>query len=82
MAYWLVPGRSAVHGLPDAAYTLRGARHGDPKVSGYKPSDFKIPTLREVLKAFPDTRSISRSRAPATPTSPPSIAPRASWRRS
>ncbi|CCH74344.1 hypothetical protein BN11_4280020 [Nostocoides australiense Ben110] len=60
----------------------RVRRHGDPKVAAYKPSDFKIPILREVLKAFPDTRSISRSRAPATPTSPPAIAPRASWRRS
>ncbi|XVX20171.1 glycerophosphodiester phosphodiesterase [Actinomycetota bacterium] len=54
-AYWFVPGRSAVHGLPDDAYPLRGARHGKPKVRGYKPSDFKVPTLREVLRTFPDT---------------------------
>ncbi|MDE9367135.1 glycerophosphodiester phosphodiesterase [Luteipulveratus sp. YIM 133132] len=54
-AFWFVPGRSAVHGLPDSAYPLRGARHGHPKVAGYKPKDFTVPTLREVLKAFPTT---------------------------
>ncbi|KNX37888.1 glycerophosphodiester phosphodiesterase [Luteipulveratus halotolerans] len=54
-AYWFVPGRSAVHGLPDDAYVLRGARHNHPKVPGYKPQDFTVPTLREVLKAFPTT---------------------------
>lgn len=53
-AYWFVPGRSAVHGLDPAAYPLRGARHGEVKVDGYRPKDFTVPTLREVLKAFPD----------------------------
>ncbi|WP_404384972.1 glycerophosphodiester phosphodiesterase [Knoellia locipacati] len=54
-AYWFVPGRSAVHGLDDTAYPLRGARHGSLKVEGHKPKDFTVPTLREVLKAFPTT---------------------------
>jgi glycerophosphoryl diester phosphodiesterase len=53
-AHWFVPGRSAVHGEPDAAYTLRGARYGAVKVPGAKPKDFTVPTLREVIKAFPD----------------------------
>lgn len=53
-AHWFVPGKSAEHGEPDAAYTLRGARYGKPKVAGYKPKDFRVPTLREVLKEFPD----------------------------
>lgn len=54
-AYWFVPGRSAVHGLDPTAYTLRGARHHKPKVAGYQNKDFRVPTLREVLKAFPTT---------------------------
>lgn len=54
-AHWFVPGRSAVHGLPDSAYPLRGARYGAVKVPGYKPKDFRIPTLDEVFKAFPGT---------------------------
>ena len=54
-AYWFVPGHSAEHGQPDDAYVLRGARHNHPKVPGYKPKDFMVPTLREVLKAFPTT---------------------------
>jgi glycerophosphoryl diester phosphodiesterase len=52
-AYWFVPGRSAAHGLPESEYVLRGARHGAVKVPGAKPKDFTVPTLREVLKAFP-----------------------------
>lgn len=54
-AHWFVPGRSAVRGLDPTAYPLRGARYGKPKVDGYKPKDFMVPTLREVLKAFPRT---------------------------
>ena len=54
-AYWFVPGRSAVHGLDPTAYPLRGARYGKPKVAGHQPKDFMVPTLREVLKAFPST---------------------------
>lgn len=54
-AHWFVPGRSAVHGLPDAAYPLRGARYGKVRVPGYRPTDFRVPTLREVFRAFPDT---------------------------
>lgn len=54
-AYWFVPGRSTVHGLPESAYPLRGARFGKVKVAGYKPKDFRVPTLHEVFKEFPDT---------------------------
>ncbi|KGN30673.1 hypothetical protein N802_06515 [Knoellia sinensis KCTC 19936] len=54
-AHWFVPGRSAVHGLDRTAYTLRGARFGKPKVDGYKNKDFRVPTLKEVLRAFPTT---------------------------
>ena len=54
-AHWFVPGRSAVHGLPEDAYPLRGARYGEVKVPGHQPKDFRIPTLREVFQRFPDT---------------------------
>lgn len=53
--HWFVPGRSAVHGFDPAAYPLREARFGRPKVEGFKPKDFMVPTLREVPKAFPTT---------------------------
>ena len=54
-AHWFVPGRSTVHGLPASSYPLRGARHGKVKVPGHRPKDFRVPTLQEVFKAFPDT---------------------------
>jgi len=55
-AYWFVPGRNAAHGLDPSAYPLRGIRTGDkPAPKGYTADDFRIPTLAEVLDAFPDT---------------------------
>jgi glycerophosphoryl diester phosphodiesterase len=55
-AYNFVPGRSAVPGLPPQSYPLRGIRTHDqkPPPVGYAAADFAIPTLREVLKTFPD----------------------------
>lgn len=53
-AYWFAPGRSAVHGLPDSAYPLRGIRTGQrPPPAGYDAEDFRIPTLKEILDAYP-----------------------------
>jgi glycerophosphoryl diester phosphodiesterase len=53
-AYWFVPGRSAVHGLDPSAYTLRGVRSGQrPPPPGYDANDFRVPTLKEVLDAYP-----------------------------
>lgn len=54
-AHWFVPGRSAVHGLPEDSYPLRGARFGEVRVPGSQPKDFRVPTLDEVFRAFPDT---------------------------
>jgi glycerophosphoryl diester phosphodiesterase len=53
-AYNFVPGRSAVPGLPPTSYPLRGVRthHREPP-RGYRASDFAIPALREVFRAFP-----------------------------
>jgi glycerophosphoryl diester phosphodiesterase len=53
-AYNFVPDRSAVPGLPPSSYPLRGVRtHDQRPPRGYRASDFAIPTLREVLCAFP-----------------------------
>jgi glycerophosphoryl diester phosphodiesterase len=55
--YWFRPGTySHDYSLPDSAYPYRGIRTGDVKPPhGYHADDFKIPTLREVLDAFPKT---------------------------
>jgi glycerophosphoryl diester phosphodiesterase len=53
-AYNFVPGRSAVPGLPPESYPLRGVRIHDRKPpKGYHASDFAIPALRDVFRAFP-----------------------------
>ena len=44
-AWWFVPGEEAVTGLPDDAYILRGQAVTEPEL--------QIPTLDEVLDAFP-----------------------------
>jgi glycerophosphoryl diester phosphodiesterase len=55
-AYNFVPGRNAVSGLPARRYPLRGVRTGDRKPPrGFKRSDFRVPTLAEVLRRFPRT---------------------------
>jgi glycerophosphoryl diester phosphodiesterase len=55
-AYNFVPGRNAVSGLPARRYPLRGVRTGAKRPPrGYRASDFRVPTLREVLRAFPHT---------------------------
>jgi glycerophosphoryl diester phosphodiesterase len=53
-AYNFVPGRNAVSGLPARRYPFRGVRTGQKKPpKGFRRSDFRVPTLAEVLKAFP-----------------------------
>jgi glycerophosphoryl diester phosphodiesterase len=55
-AYWFVPGRNAVHGLPASSYPYRGIRTGKRRPpKGFTRDDFRIPTLEEVLRAFPRT---------------------------
>ena len=55
-AYNFVPGRNAVSGLPASKYPYRGIRTGDRKPpKGFTRNDFRVPTLAEVLKAFPHT---------------------------
>jgi glycerophosphoryl diester phosphodiesterase len=54
--YWFRPGSySHDYAQPDSAYPYRGMRTGDvAPPSGYTAEDFEIPTLRQVLNAFPD----------------------------
>lgn len=54
-ANWFVRGRNAVRGEPRSAYRFRGVRTGKREPPGrFRPSDFRIPTLDEVLKTFPN----------------------------
>jgi glycerophosphoryl diester phosphodiesterase len=57
-AFWFAPGASDhySHALRPASYRFRGiatGRREPPK--GFKAADFRVPTLAEVLKAFPRT---------------------------
>lgn len=53
-AYWFVPGRGTRHDAAASAYRFRGVRTGAKRPPrGYKPTDFRIPSLDEVLRAFP-----------------------------
>lgn len=56
-AYHFVPGYGAEVSTPDDAQrVLRGVASGDqPPPQGATAEDFRIPTLAEVLTAFPDT---------------------------
>ncbi|MET0816931.1 MAG: glycerophosphodiester phosphodiesterase, partial [Solirubrobacteraceae bacterium] len=55
-AYDFVPGRNAVSGLPARRYPFRGVRTGKRRPPrGFARKDFRVPTLAEVLKAFPRT---------------------------
>jgi glycerophosphoryl diester phosphodiesterase len=52
--YNLVPGEGTEAGLPRKSYPYRGVRTGDrPPPRGFAPDDFRIPTLREVMAAYP-----------------------------
>jgi glycerophosphoryl diester phosphodiesterase len=54
-AYWFHAANDAYrHDRKKAAYTLRGIATGKKRApKGYTAADFRVPTLRAVLKAFP-----------------------------
>lgn len=53
-AYNFVPERGAVGDAQPEEYVFRGIATGDvPPPAGYQSSDFKIPTLEEILQRFP-----------------------------
>jgi glycerophosphoryl diester phosphodiesterase len=56
-AYWFSPSHNAYrHGLPRSKYRFRGIATGDRRPpKGYTRADFRVPTLKEVLRAFPHT---------------------------
>jgi glycerophosphoryl diester phosphodiesterase len=56
-AYWFTGGDDAYrHDRPRASYRLRGIATGKrPPPKGFTAADFRVPTLREVLRAFPHT---------------------------
>jgi glycerophosphoryl diester phosphodiesterase len=57
-AYWFAPRAREhySHDLPRRAYRFRGVATGRVKPPrGYRADDFRVPTLTEVLKAFPRT---------------------------
>jgi glycerophosphoryl diester phosphodiesterase len=53
--YWLVPGRGIDKSRPASDYPFRGVRTGEVKPPpGFKPADFRITSLPEVMKKYPD----------------------------
>ncbi len=53
-AYWFTDQCGACTDKPADAYVFRGVRTGEkPAPAGYTAEDFKIPTLQDVLTAFP-----------------------------
>lgn len=54
--YWTVPGRGTDHSdRPESDYPFRGVRTGEVKPPpGYKPTDFRIESLPQVMKRYPD----------------------------
>jgi glycerophosphoryl diester phosphodiesterase len=57
-AYWFAPGREDhySHDYGASAYRFRGVATGRrPAPRGFTAADFRVPTLREVMRAFPRT---------------------------
>ncbi|MGH2730949.1 MAG: glycerophosphodiester phosphodiesterase [Actinomycetota bacterium] len=56
-AHWFVPGCGTCHDESQDAYAYRGLATGERQIpkalSDFEPNDFRIPSLREVLEAFP-----------------------------
>jgi glycerophosphoryl diester phosphodiesterase len=54
-AHWFVPGEGTKTGAEASEYVFRGVRTGaKPAPAGFGPDDFRIPTLEEVLLAYPN----------------------------
>ncbi|SDU48705.1 glycerophosphodiester phosphodiesterase [Jiangella alkaliphila] len=70
-SYWFVPGCGTCHDGAPGDYVFRGVATGErPAPAGYTAEDFRIPTLREVLEAFPGVLinvEIKRTRPETSP---------------
>lgn len=54
-AHWYVPNRGAVTDAEESEYVFRGIATGEVEPpAGFTANDFTIPTLEEILQAFPD----------------------------
>ena len=72
-AFTFRPGGHYDKSEPASAYPYRGIRTGDkPPPPGYTADDFAIPTLQQVLDAFPHTPINIEIKMIKTTTSPPS----------
>lgn len=73
-AYWFVPDCGTCPDEPDGSYSYRGLALSEKRLPGklgrYEPNDFKIPTLREVLEAFPEELINIEIKATAPDTTP------------
>lgn len=70
-AYWWSPGTVDCHDPTKCDWVYRGVATGDtPPPDGYSADDFKIPTLQEVLGAFPNTFINIEIKRTAPDTSP------------
>jgi glycerophosphoryl diester phosphodiesterase len=73
-AYWFAPAKEDHYGHdhPTSAYRLRGIATGRRKApKGFTAADFRVPTLSEVMRAFPHTpiNIEIKGRTPAEDTS-------------
>ena len=54
-AHWFVPGVGTTHNRPESEYVFRGIATGEKAPpDGFAATDFRIPSLREVLQRYPD----------------------------
>jgi glycerophosphoryl diester phosphodiesterase len=74
-AYWWVPDVGVVHDRPEADYLYRGVRTGaKPPPPLASPDDFGVPTLQQVVDAFPDVVLDVEIEAEAGPAVVPALA--------
>lgn len=73
-AHWFVPDCGTCHDEPEDAYAYRGFATGErpipPDLGEFEPSDFGIPTVRDILETFPDTLLNIEIKATAPDTEP------------
>lgn len=64
-AHWFVPGEGVAHDRDPGAYPLRGVATGrEPPPPGVHPENLTVPSLREILEAFPNASLVLEVKAP------------------